>query len=199
MRFAFLLTLLLFVGCESQDGTAPPVAQMTHAETPDAQTVAMARGNDEPRQSSNATVTQTIGTTLVTVSYGRPSVRNRTIYGDLVPYGQVWRTGANEATTVTFSDNVQVEGQPLDAGTYGLFTVPTENGWTVIFNEVAEQWGAGEYDESKDILRVDVTPEAASSPMETMTFTFDNVTENQGTLMLRWDDVRVPITIMAGA
>ncbi|HLT45669.1 MAG TPA: DUF2911 domain-containing protein [Rubricoccaceae bacterium] len=154
------------------------------------------RGTDEPRQSPNAVVGQTIGTTDVLLTYGRPSVRGRVIFGDLVPYGEVWRTGANEATSFSVSKDVTIEGQPLPAGTYALVTIPTEERWTIVFNRAADQWGAFEYDESQDALRVEVVPEAGPAT-EMMTFVFENVTDTSGDLVLYWDEVRVPVTIGA--
>ena len=160
--------------------------------------LAQERANDEPRQSPNAAVSQTIGTTEVDVVYGRPSVRDRDIFGDLVPYGEVWRTGANEPTVISFSDDVTVEGEAVSAGTYALFTIPGEDAWTVILNSDTEQWGAMAYDEGKDVLRAEVTP-MEGDDMEMMTITFEDVTDTQGTLVLHWDDVRVPVTIGAGS
>ena len=155
------------------------------------------RANEEARVSPNAIVGQTIGTTNVMVAYGRPGVKGRTIFGDLVPYGEVWRTGANEATAVHFSDDVRVEGQPLAAGTYSLHTIPAEGGaWTVIFNGAAEQWGSYNYDASQDVLRVEVTPEEAPHT-EMMTFTFEDVGETSGRLVLYWAGVRVPVALTA--
>ena len=139
-------------------------------------------------------VGQTVGVTDVVITYGRPSVRGRTIYGDLVPYGEVWRAGANEATTITFEDDVMIEGEALSAGTYALFTIPTEDTWTVIFNENAEQWGAYGYDETQDALRVTVDPEAAPA-QEMLTFTFEDVTDTTATAVLHWDEVRVPVAL----
>ena len=97
---------------------------------------------DLPRPSPKATVSQTVGLTDITITYCRPGVKGRVIWGGLVPYDQVWRTGANEATTITFSDEVTIEGTKLPAGTYGLFTIPGKDEWTVIFNKGAKQWGA---------------------------------------------------------
>ncbi len=154
---------------------------------------AQERGNDEPRVSPNAAVSQTIGTTEVRVTYGRPSVNDREIFGSLVPYDEVWRTGANEATTITFSSDVQVEGESLSAGTYSLFTMPGTDTWTLIFNSEANVWGTS-YDESNDVLRVQVEPESASM-QEMVTFTFENVTDTSGTCVLHWADVRVPFEI----
>jgi hypothetical protein len=149
-----------------------------------------------PRASPNATVAQTLGVTDVTVTYGRPAVKGRTIFGDLVPYDAVWRTGANEATTITFSTDVEVQGEPVDAGTYGLFTRPGATTWTVILNGEPAQWGAYRYDESKDVVRVEATPENAQA-RELLTFQFEDVTETEATLALYWADVRVPVTLTA--
>lgn len=155
--------------------------------------LAQERGNKEARTSPNASVSQTIGTTIVTINYGRPSVNNRDVFGgSLVPFDEVWRTGANESTTITFSDDVTVEGQDLAAGTYSLYTIPGEDRWTIIFNEKIS-WGT-EYDESQDVLQVEVEPTQADM-MEQMIFYFTDVTENSGTVILRWDDVQVPFTI----
>ncbi|MEM1041853.1 MAG: DUF2911 domain-containing protein [Bacteroidota bacterium] len=159
---------------------------------------AQERGNDEARTSPNAMIGQTIGTTDVMISYGRPSVRGRVVFGELEPYGAVWRTGANEATTITFSDDVMVEGQSLAAGTYGLFTIPSEDEWTVIFNSVAEQWGAYDYSADSDVLRVMVEPRMGDMD-ELMTFAFDMVEAGKGMLVLHWDEVEVPITISTGS
>lgn len=155
---------------------------------------AQERANNEIRQSPNASVTQTIGTTKVSINYGRPAVQERQIFGSLVPFEEVWRTGANEATTISFSDNVRIEGQPLKEGTYGLFTIPGEEGWTVIFNNVATQWGAFDYTSEEDALRVKVEPEKAV-PMEQMMFYFEDVTANSATVYLHWDEVKVPFTV----
>ncbi|MFP4227662.1 MAG: DUF2911 domain-containing protein [Salinivenus sp.] len=171
---AFLPALLLLLGT-----MAPAVAQE--------------RGNDEARTSPNAAVSQTIDTTEVRITYGRPQVNDRTIFGELVPYDEVWRTGANEATTISFSDDVRVEGEPIEAGTYSLYTIPGQDTWTIIFNDVANQWGT-QYEESEDVLRVEVTPESAPFH-EMMTFRFGNVTDTRGTAALLWDEIRVPFEI----
>lgn len=154
---------------------------------------AQERGNDEPRASPNAAVSQTIGTTEVRITYGRPQVNGRTIFGGLVSYDEVWRTGANEATTFSVSSDVTIEGKPLSAGTYSLYTIPGQETWTLIFNNVADQWGTN-YDKSKDALRVEVTPESAPS-REMMTFLFEEVTNTSGTCVLHWAEVRVPFEI----
>ncbi len=157
---------------------------------------AQERDNTVPRVSPNATVSQTIGVTDVKITYGRPSVRGRDIYGDLVPFDEVWRTGANEATTISFSTPVRVEGNTLDAGTYGFFTVPGPDQWTLIFNETAEQWGAYNYESSNDALRVQVEPESAPK-REMMSFYVQNVTDSTATAFLHWNETRVSFEISA--
>ena len=157
--------------------------------------LAQDRDDEDLRVSPNAVVSQTIGTTEVTVTYGRPAVRGRDIFGGLVPFDQIWRTGADEATTITFSDDVRVEGEPLEAGTYSLFTIPQEEGdWTVIFNHVADQWGAYNYDPAEDALRIRVTPEETYH-MEQLMFYFENIEESMGQLVLQWEDVKIDFRI----
>ena len=161
--------------------------------------LAQTRASDEPRPSPNALVGQTIGTTSVTVTYGRPSVRGRSVFGpdttSLVPYGQVWRLGANEATTITVSAPVRVAGQPLAAGTYALFAVPGESAWTLVFNRTAEQWGAYRYDAAQDALRVTATPETGDDSEEMLDIEFDSVTPTSMDLVIEWDRVSVPVRI----
>jgi len=154
------------------------------------------RENTVPRVSPNALVGQTIGITEVRLSYGRPSVRGRTIFGELVPFGEVWRTGANEATTMAFSSPVRIEGEPLSAGTYGFFTIPGADEWTLIFNNEPEQWGAYNYDSSKDALRVSVQPESAPN-QEQLAFSFEGITDSTATVVLRWAETRVPFEMSA--
>ena len=149
---------------------------------------------DLPRPSPKATVSQTVGLTDVTITYCRPSVHGRVIWGGLVPYDQVWRTGANEATTITFSDEVAIEGTTLPAGTYGLFTVPGKDTWTVIFNKGAKQWGAYDYKQSEDVLRIKVKPQPAAFT-EVMTFGFPAVTVDAATVALTWEKVEVPFMV----
>lgn len=159
------------------------------------------RANDEARPSPNAAVAQTIGTTDVFVQYGRPSVRGRAVFGEgseLAPTGQVWRTGANEAATFTVSNDVMVEGEPLPAGTYSLFTVPGANEWTIVFNNTAQQWGAFRYDATEDQLRVTVDPMEAPM-MEQFQIRFENVSDTEATMVLHWGTVGVPVTITAAS
>src|SRR5438309_7814971 len=114
-----------------------------------------------PRDSQHASVAQRIGITDITVKYHRPLVKGRTIWGKVVPYGQVWRAGANENTTITFTDPVSIEGKPLPKGTYGLHMFPGEKEWTVVFSKNSTSWGSFTYDEKEDALRVTVKPQSA--------------------------------------
>ncbi|MDH3403550.1 MAG: DUF2911 domain-containing protein [Acidobacteriota bacterium] len=149
------------------------------------------RGDDANRKSKNGKTAGTIDEVEVTVEYGRPNVKDREIWGALVPYGKVWRTGADEATAITFGADVLVEGQALAAGTYGLFTIPGESEWTFIFNNVAEQWGAFDYSDAEDALRVDVTPQA-SEHVEAMDFAIEG-----SSVVLRWEKLAVGFSVAA--
>lgn len=128
---------------------------------------------------------------VLTLTYGSPSVKGRVIWGDLVPYQEVWRSGANEATTFEVSADVMIGEQRLPAGKYALFTIPGEQDWTLIFNTVADQWGAYQYDETKDALRVKVMPETSETASETLEFSV----ENGNTVILSWEKIRVPFTV----
>lgn len=147
-----------------------------------------------PRPSPSATLMQTVGLTDITIKYSRPGVKGRAIWGTLVPYDKVWRTGANEATTITFSDDVTVEGQKLPKGTYSLHTVPGKDQWGVIFNSVADQWGSYSYDAAKDVVRVNVKPEAAPH-MEWMNFEIPEMTTDTAKIVVRWEKIAVPFTV----
>lgn len=149
------------------------------------------RGDDSNRKSKNGRTEGTAGGAQVTVEYGRPSVNGRAIWGALVPYGKVWRTGADEATTVTVDRDVLVEGQRLPAGTYALFTIPGEAAWTVIFNRAAKQWGAFEYAAGQDALRVEVAPRAHEH-VETLEIAVEG-----DALVLRWEKLELPVQLAA--
>src|ERR687889_2129505 len=171
-----------------------------------------------PRPSQKASVTQTVGVTDITITYSRPGVKGRTIWGDppagaasgtatlddgrarpadavIVPYGHVWRAGANEATTFAVTDDVLINGQPLKAGTYSLHAIPGRDEWTIIFNSDAGQWGSFSYDEKKDVLRVKAKPQTVADNQEWLIYTFDPVTENSAQVNLRWERLRVPFTV----
>jgi len=173
------------------------------------------------RPSQKASVMQTVGVTDITITYSRPPVKGRTIFADapasmtarakgeatldnqnerqkgepIVPYGHVWRAGANEATMFVVTDDVLINGQPLKAGTYSMHTIPGKEEWTIIFNSDAGQWGSFSYDDKKDVLRVKTKPQTASDNQEWLTYFFDPVTDNSATANLRWEKVRVPFTV----
>lgn len=170
-----------------------------------------------PRPSSKASVMQTIGTTDVSVTYSRPAVKGRTIWGDwptavageatldnqnqrpagapIVPNGHLWRAGANEATLFVVNDDVLVNGQPLAAGKYSLHMIPNKEEWTVVFNKDDGQWGSFTYDAKKDALRVKTKPQMVAESKEQLYYGIDNITDNAGTVYLRWEKVKVPFTV----
>ena len=147
------------------------------------------RGDDAGRVSKNGKAEGTIDGVEVTVQFGRPSVNGRTVWGGLVPYGEVWRTGADEATTITFSGDVEIGGEKLAAGTYGLFTLPGEQEWIIIFNKNAQQWGAFGYDASQDALRVTTTAGPAEH-QEQMDFAIEG-----SSVVLSWETLAVPFEV----
>jgi predicted negative regulator of RcsB-dependent stress response len=147
-----------------------------------------------PQPSQAASASQRIGLTDITITYHRPAVNKREIWGKLVPFGQVWRAGANENTVITFSTPVSVGGHSLPAGAYGLHMIPTEHDWTVIFNRESKAWGSFFYDEADDAARVTVTP--VTAPFEEhLVYTFDGVTDKSVVAMLHWEKLAVPIRI----
>jgi hypothetical protein len=147
-----------------------------------------------PRPSPNASLSQTIGITEVTLHYSRPGVKGRAVWGGLVPYNEVWRTGANENTTISFSTPVKIEGHELPAGLYGLQTIPTAGEWTIIFSKDAQLWGAFDYKQEHDALRVQVKP-APAEPQERMSFEFADVTDSSAKVVLRWEKLQVPFKV----
>src|SRR5216684_2139752 len=147
-----------------------------------------------PRVSQRGTVSQRIGLTDITIMYHRPEVGGREIWGKTVPYGKVWRAGANENTTITFSDDVTVEGKALAAGTYGLHTIPDKEQWTIIFSKNSTSWGSFSYDEKEDALRVTAKPQAADF-REALTYTFEEVKPDSAAATLRWEKLAVPFRV----
>ena len=175
-----------------------------------------------PRPSQKSTVMQTIGTTDISITYSRPAVKGRPIFGDapeamaarakgeatlddqnqrkpgepIVPYGHVWRAGANEATMIVFADDVLINGQPLPAGKYSFHTIPSKDGeWTIVFNKDDGQWGSFFYDPAKDALRVKTKAVATTDSTELLTYSFENVGDNSANVMLRWEKVAVPFKV----
>lgn len=197
-RTSFILPLIIFVAAVSALAQAPAVRA--------------------PRPSQKASVMQTIGVTDVTITYSRPGVKGRKIWGDppaelaagtatldnqntrpkdmvIVPFGHVWRTGANEATQFEVTDEVLINGQKLPAGSYSLHTIPGKDEWTIVFNGTANQWGSFNYDEKKDTLRVKAKPEWVTDNQEWLMYSFDPVTDNSAQVNIRWEKLRLPFTV----
>jgi hypothetical protein len=174
-----------------------------------------------PRPSQKSSVTQTVGVTDITITYSRPGVKGRKIWGDapveaekqvpgaatlddsstrlkdapIVPYNHVWRTGANEATVFAVTDDVLINGQKLAAGTYSLHTIPGKDEWTIIFNSDAGQWGSFRYDEKKDVLRIKTKPQTVAENQEWLMYSFPSVTPNSAQIAIRWEKIVVPFTV----
>ncbi len=150
-----------------------------------------------PQPSPSAMVKQTVGLTDITIDYSSPAMRDREIFGKLVPYGEMWRTGANKATAITFSEEVTIEGKKIEAGTYAVFTIPNENEWTIILNKNTEQWGAGEYDEKQDAIRLTVKPSKAPMTFQRMTFMIEAFENHTAEVSLFWADTKISFMVDA--
>lgn len=147
-----------------------------------------------PRVSPGAKISQTIGLTSVEITYHRPGVKGRVIWGKLVPFDKIWRTGANEATTITFSHDVKVEGKNLAAGTYGLFTIPGKDEWTFVFSKQADIWGTYSYKEDQDVLRIKVKSKEAPH-CEWMNFKFIDLKDDSAKVILHWEKLMAGFTV----
>lgn len=148
-----------------------------------------------PQASPAAQISQKVGLTDVTVDYSRPSMRGRKIFGELVPFGDVWRTGANAATTLTFSTDVKIEGNDLQAGTYALYAIPGKSEWTMIISSNTKLWGAVGYDNEDDVLRFKVKPGKTGQKYETMEINFVDITDTGSSLAIKWENTRVKFRI----
>ena len=148
-----------------------------------------------PSASTSQTLRQEFALTSIELNYARPSKKGRTIYGDLVPYGSVWRTGANNATTIQFADEVIVGGKKVPAGKYGLLTIPNAGEWTVILTKQLDVTGPAAYKQDQDVVRVKAVPQDIPFPIETFTMMFNNVTSNSIDLMIVWDQTVVTLPI----
>jgi hypothetical protein len=149
---------------------------------------------DLPLGSQRAEVSQRIGITDITIKYHRPVIKDRKVWGALVPYGKVWRAGANMNTTISFSDPVSIEGQPLDQGTYGLHMIPNADQWTIIFSKNSTSWGSFTYDQAEDALRVNVKPRTADMH-EALTYDFDELKPDSTVVVMQWEKVAVPFKV----
>jgi hypothetical protein len=150
---------------------------------------------DFPQASPLAGVSQRVGLTDIQVTYHRPSAKGRTVFGSLVPYDHVWRTGANDATKISFSTPVKLNGTDVPAGTYELFTIPGKTEWTVIIHKNMSQWGAYSYDAKNDVARVTAKPVALTNGVETLAISFNDLRDESATLSIAWEKVRVPVTV----
>ena len=150
---------------------------------------------ETPRPSPKASISQMIGVCKIQIDYCRPSVKERKIFGELVPFDIVWRAGADEATTISFNHEISVYGNKIRPGKYALFVIPTTKNWTFIINEEWNQWGAYNYNKDKDVLRVEV-PSNKTPKRELLTFSFTSISKNGGNLNLGWDttSISIPIT-----
>jgi hypothetical protein len=151
--------------------------------------VSLACAQDKPA-SPKSEISGKVGAATVKITYCQPSARNRKIMGGLVPYGEVWRTGANEATTLEFDKPVKFEGKDLPAGKYSLFTIPGENEWTIILNKDSKQWGAYKYNDKDDVLRVTVKPTKTPAFVETF-----NISTGKDEIVLKWENTAVPVKV----
>lgn len=148
-----------------------------------------------PAASPLCSLKQRVGLTDIQVEYSRPGVKGRDVFGSMIPYGQVWRTGANSATKLVFSTPVKLNGNEIPAGTYALMTIPDKDEWTVIINKGSDQWGSYKYDQSADLVRFKVKPIALDRPVETLTIDFDDIKDESSELKLAWDKTKVPMKL----
>jgi len=147
-----------------------------------------------PQPSPASTIEQVVGLTNVTLEYSRPAMRGRTIFGDLVPFGKVWRTGANANTKITFSDNVTIDGQELKKGTYAIYTIPNQTSWEVIFYNDANNWGTPQkWDDTKVAAKTSVEVYEMPVKIESFTMTFDDLTSSSAVLGILWENVYVGV------
>lgn len=150
-----------------------------------------------PPASSTQAITQGLGIKNIALTYQRPNMSGRAIFGELVPYNEVWRTGANNIPSITFEEDVTIQGNKVPAGTYGIFTIPTAKDWTIILSKNVKQWGAYQYKQEEDLLRFTVPSHKLHEKVETFTMLFEDVTTNSTTLTLAWDKTKVGFTIVA--
>ena len=176
MKSTFKLILVLFVLITTNQGL-------------------QAQGLKMPQPSTAQTITQAFGLGTISLNYSRPNVKGRQIFGDLLPYDQIWRTGANSATVIKFTEAVKIEGQDLPAGEYALFTIPGKTEWTIIFNKGVKDWGTYTYADSNDVLRVKVKPVMLQDKVETFTIQLGRIYDTTAQLQLMWENTAVHVNI----
>jgi hypothetical protein len=159
--------------------------------------IAHAQSLTIPRPSPTCRVEQEFATSKITIDYSRPGVKGRTVFGDLVPYGKVWRTGANAATKIKFGEDVQVQGNNVPAGKYGFYTIPDKTEWTIIFSKDTILWGDDGYKAENDLLRFKVQPEALPSLQETFTIEINNIRSESCDITLKWEKTSVTFSVKA--
>lgn len=150
--------------------------------------------NNLPRLSPKSFVGQTVGYTNITITYGSPGINEREVWGKLVPYGEVWRTGANEATTIEFDNDLIIEGKKVPSGKYALFTIPNKKEWIIILNKIYDQWGAFKYNKEEDQIRFKVKP-ISNHHVERLKFSFEYKEPYKAVVNLEWGNLRIPIII----
>lgn len=155
---------------------------------------AVAQELELPQPSPWAQVSQKFGLAQATVTYSRPAMKGRKIFGTLVPFGEMWRTGANKATELKFDGAVMINNQKIESGAYSLFTIPGETEWTIIINKNTELWGAGGYKQEDDVIRFTVKP-TVTAATESFTIGFSNVKDNMVTIELSWETTKVSFNI----
>jgi hypothetical protein len=148
-----------------------------------------------PAPSPAGSAKQRVGLTDIDITYSRPGAKGRTVFGGIVPYGEVWRTGANQATRVTFSTPVKFSGVDVPAGTYALYTIPNANEWTVILSKRMQDWAAVKEDTKEDVARVKVKAVKVTPPVETFTIDINDIRDDSATLNLSWENVRVSVPL----
>jgi len=148
-----------------------------------------------PAASPPCTLKQRVGLTDVEINYSRPGVKGREIFGSMIPYGKVWRTGANAATKLTFSTDVKLNGHEIPAGSYALVTIPDKDEWTVIINKGSDQWGTYKYDEKNDLVRFKVKPINIGYSLETLTIDVENIKDESADIRLVWDKTKIPLKL----
>lgn len=154
---------------------------------------------ETPPMSPRSEFKQNVGFGTITIDYSRPSMRSRVIFGNLVPFNELWRTGANECTTIAFTENVFLEKSVVPAGKYSLFTIPGKEKWTIILNRENNLWGTNGYDSQRDLMRFDVLPESLAEHVETFTIGLGEITFASARLMMEWENTRVSFLISTDA
>jgi hypothetical protein len=149
-----------------------------------------------PQPSPSSKTTQTVGLTDITLDYSRPSAKGRKVFGGLVPFGEVWRTGANASTKVTFSENVKIAGNELPKGTYAIYTIPNEKEWTIIIHKNTTHWGSDEYKQEEDAFRFNVKPVSSNIAVESYTMQVDNLKNASCEISIAWENTIVSIPVM---